>query len=72
MEIEDRIRTQIEAILVNDARNYSEIKQMAEDGEPLDASLPTEERNLYHRIINSYRNAVSEVNKLLEENIGSL
>jgi hypothetical protein len=72
MEIEDRIRTQIEAILVNDARNYSEIKQMAEDDEPLDATLPTEERNLYHRIINSYRNAVSEVNKLLEENIGSL
>jgi hypothetical protein len=72
MEIEDRIRTQIEAILVNDARNYSEIKNMAEDDEPLDASLPTEERNLYHRIINSYRNAVSEVNKLLEENIGSL
>ena len=72
MEIEDKIRTQIEAILVNDARNYSEIKKMAEDDEPLDASLPTEERNLYHRIINSYRNAVSEVNKLLEENIGSL
>jgi hypothetical protein len=72
MEIEDKIRTQIEAILVNDARNYTEIKKMAEDDEPLDASLPTEERNLYHRIINSYRNAVSEVNKLLEENIGSL
>jgi hypothetical protein len=72
MEIEDKIRTQIEAILVNDARNYSEIKSMAEENEPLDASLPTEERNLYHRIINSYRNAVSEVNKLLEENIGSL
>jgi hypothetical protein len=72
MEIEDKIRTQIEAILVNDARNYSEIKKMAEDDEPLEASLPTEERNLYHRIINSYRNAVSEVNKLLEENIGSL
>src|SRR5512136_1295218 len=72
MEIEDKIRTQIEAILVNDARNYSEIKSMAEEDEPLDASLPTEERNLYHRIINSYRNAVSEVNKLLEQNIGSL
>ena len=72
MEIEDKIRTQIEAILVNDARNYSEIKKMAEDDEPLDASMPTDERNLYHRIINSYRNAVSEVNKLLEENIGSL
>ena len=72
MEIEDRIRTQIEAILVNDARNYSEMKNMAEVDEPLDASLPTDERNLYHKIINSYRNAVSEVNKLLEENIGSL
>jgi hypothetical protein len=72
MEIEEKIRTQIEAILVNDARNYSEIKRMAEEDEPLDASLPTDERNLYHKIINSYRNAVSEVNKLLEENIGSL
>jgi hypothetical protein len=72
MELEERIRSQIEAILVNDARNYSEIKKMAEDDEPLDASLPDEERNLYHRIINSYRNAVNEVNKLLEESIESL
>jgi len=72
MGIEEKIRTQIEAILVNDARNYGEIKKMAEGDEPLDASLAMEERNFYHRIINSYRNAVSEVNKLLEENIGSL
>ena len=72
MEIEDRIRTQIEAILVNDARNFSEIKKMAAEDEPLEADVLTDERNLYHRIINSYRNAVSEVNKLLEENIGSL
>jgi transcriptional regulator with GAF, ATPase, and Fis domain len=72
MEIEERIRTQIEAILVNDARNFAEIKRMASDDEPLDADVTAEERNLYHRIINSYRNAVSEVNKLLEENIGSL
>jgi hypothetical protein len=73
MEIEDRIRTRIEAILVNDARNFSEIKKMAADDEPLEAEdILSDERNLYHRIINSYRNAVSEVNKLLEESIGSL
>jgi hypothetical protein len=73
MEIEDRIRTRIEAILVNDAKNFSEIKKMASDDEPLEAEdILTDERNLYHRIINSYRNAVSEVNRLLEESIGSL
>jgi hypothetical protein len=72
MEIEERIRSQIEAILINDAKNFSEIKKMASTDEPLDADALADERNLYHRIINSYRNAVSEVNKLLEENIGSL
>jgi hypothetical protein len=72
MEIEERIRSQIEAILINDARNFSEIKRMATDDEPLEAEALADERNLYHRIINSYRNAVSEVNKLLEQNIGSL
>jgi putative methionine-R-sulfoxide reductase with GAF domain len=72
MEIEDRIRTRIEAILVNDAKNYSEIKAMAEEGEPLESDALADERSLYHRIINSYRDAVSEVNKLLEENIRSL
>ncbi len=73
MEIEDRIRTRIEAILVNDARNFSEIKKMAAEDEPLEAvDILSDERNLYHRIINSYRNAVGEVNKLLEGSIGSL
>lgn len=72
MEIEERIRTRIEAILVNDARNFTEIRKMATSDEPLDAEILADERNLYHRIINSYRSAVSEVNKLLEENIGSL
>lgn len=72
MEIEDRIRSQIEAILINDAKNYSEIQKMASSDEPLEADALADERNLYHRIINSYRNAVSEVNKLLEQNIGSL
>ncbi len=72
MEIEDRIRSQIEAILIHDAKSFAEIKRMAADDEPLEADVLAEERNLYHRIINGYRNAVSEVNKLLEENIGSL
>jgi hypothetical protein len=72
MEIEERIRTRIEAILVNDARNFTEIQKMAAEDEPLETDLLADERNLYHRIINSYRNAVSEVNKLLEENIGSI
>jgi len=72
MELEERIRSQIEALLVNDARNFTEIKNNASSDEPLEAEALADERNLYHRIINSYRNAVSEVNKLLEENIGSL
>jgi hypothetical protein len=72
MELEDSIRSQIEAILVNDARNFNEIKSMAAEDEPFEGEVLSDERNLYHRIINGYRNAVSEVNKLLEQNIGSL
>ncbi|HSW38709.1 MAG TPA: hypothetical protein VLL97_04385, partial [Acidobacteriota bacterium] len=72
MEIEERIRYRIEAILVNDARNISEIKKMAEDDDLPGADALADERNLYQRIITSYRSAVNEVNKLLEENIGSL
>jgi hypothetical protein len=72
MEIEDRIRTQIEAILVNDARNFTEIRRSAAEDEPLEAGELEEERNLYHRIIHSYKNAINEVNKLLEQNIESL
>ncbi len=72
MELEQRIRNQIEAILVNDARNFNEIKSMAAEDEPFEGEVLDDERNLYHRVINGYRNAVSEVNKLLEQNIGSL
>jgi len=72
MDIEGRIRTRIEAILVNDAKNYAELKSMATDGDPFDEDPFAEERNLHQRIINSYRSAVSEVNGLLEENIGYL
>jgi uncharacterized protein YigA (DUF484 family) len=72
MNIEDRIRSRIEAILLNDARNYAEIKGMAEGEEPFGVDSFEEERNLYQRIINNYRSAISEVNQLLEENVGFL
>jgi len=72
MDIEDRIRSQIEAILINDARNQAEMANMATDDEPLESDPFSEERNLYQRMINSYRNAVKEVNDLLEENVGFL
>jgi uncharacterized protein YigA (DUF484 family) len=72
MNIEDRIRSRIEAILINDARNYAEIKGMAEGDEPFGDDSFEEERNLYQRIINNYRSAISEVNQLLEENVDFL
>ena len=72
MDIEGRIRSRIEAVLLNDARNYDEMKMMTSGEDPMDGDPFAEERNLYQRIINSYRNAVSEVNGLLEENIGYL
>jgi GAF domain-containing protein len=72
MDIESRIRSRIEAILTNDAKNHAEIKRMATEDEPLEIDPFAEERNFYQRIINSYRNAVSEVNGLLEENVGFL
>ncbi len=72
MNIEDRIRSRIEAILVNDAKIYAEMKGMADSEEPLSGDAFEEERNLYQRIINNYRSAVSEVNQLLEESVGFL
>ncbi|MBZ5498724.1 MAG: GAF domain-containing protein [Acidobacteriia bacterium] len=72
MDIEGKIRSRIEAILINDAKNYAEMKMMASQEEPLEDDPFAEERNLYQRIINNYRNAVSEVNGLLEENVGFL
>ncbi len=72
MNIEDQIRSRIEAILLNDAKNYAELRDMAESDEPFDTDTFEEERNLYQRIINNYRSAVSEVNKLLEESVGFL
>lgn len=71
MDIEDRIRSRIEAILTNDAKNRAEVMSVAGD-EPLQADPFEEERNLYQRILQTYRNAVSEVNHILEENVGFL
>jgi hypothetical protein len=72
MDIEDRIRTRIEAILINDARNQAEVAKVAADEELLESDPFSEDRNLYQRMINSYRSAVKEVNYLLEENVGFL
>jgi hypothetical protein len=67
--IEGKIRSRIEAILVNDAKNYAAMRAMASDEEPLEVEPFAEERNLYQRIINSYRSGIGEVNSLLEENV---
>jgi hypothetical protein len=72
MDIEERIRSRIEAILINDARNDAEIKSMASTDEPVESDPFAEERNLYQRIINGYRSAVNRVNNLFEETIGFL
>ena len=72
MDIEDKIRSRIEAILLNDARNCAELRMAASDDDPVESDPFAEERNLYQRIISSYRSAVSEVNSLLEENVGFL
>jgi putative methionine-R-sulfoxide reductase with GAF domain len=72
MDIEDRLRSRIEAILMNDAKNHAEITQMAAPDEPLETDPFAEERNLYQRIISNYRNALSQVNTLLEEHVDFL
>jgi uncharacterized protein YigA (DUF484 family) len=72
MEIEERIRSRIEAILVNDARSHAEIRTMVSSDEPIEHDPFAEERNLYQRILSSYRSAISEINNLLEENVGFL
>ncbi len=69
MEIEERLKSRIEAILINDARSLDEINRMAAPEEPLDSDPFAEERNLYQRIISNYKSAVSHVNSLLEEHI---
>lgn len=70
--IEERIRSRVEAILVNDAKNDAEVCMMASSDEPFEHDPFAEERNLYQRTLNSYRSAISEVNDLLEESVGFL
>ena len=72
IDLEGKIRSRIEAVLINDARNYDEMRTVATEEDPLENDPFAEERNLYQRIISSYRSAVSEVNGLLEENVGFL
>ncbi len=72
MDIEGKIRSRIESILSNDLKNSAEIQRMAISEEPLEIDPFEEDRNLYQRIINNYRAAVSEVNGLLEHNINLL
>lgn len=72
MDIEGKIRSRVEAILINDARNSAEMKLMATEEEPLENDPFAEERNVYQRIISSYRNALREVNGVLKENTGFL
>jgi hypothetical protein len=71
-DLEGKIRSRLEAILINDARNQAEVKSMSNGEDPLDVDPFAEEKNLYQRIINNYRNAIGEVNNLLEENISQI
>ena len=43
-DIEGKIRSKIEAILINDARTYSELRMMATGEEPFDSDPFSEER----------------------------
>jgi hypothetical protein len=72
MDLEARIRSRIETILISDARKHADVKLMAASDEPFDEDPFEEERNLYQRIINNYRSAVNDTNALLEENIAFL
>ncbi len=69
METEEWIRSRIEAILANDARNHAEVRRVvSEEGFPA-AGESGGERNLYQRVIHTYRNAIAEVNRRFEEHV---
>jgi len=69
METEEWIRSRIEAILANDARNHAEVRRVASAEGIAAAEGSGEERNLYQRVINTYRNAIADVNRRFEENV---
>jgi len=68
-DIEEKIRSRIEAVLLNDARNGDDLRTMTIPEDPVEVDPFAEDRNLYQRIINSYRNVVGEVSGLLEETV---
>jgi len=68
METEEKIRGRIEAILTSDARSRAEVQQNSCDELPPEMGDFARERDLYRRILNTYRTAISEVNTRLEEN----
>jgi GAF domain len=72
MDIESRVRERIESLLVNNARGQAELRNLDSADGPLGTNDIEEERDLYHRIINSYRSALAEVNSLLETHIDFL
>ena len=72
MDIESRVRERIESLLVHNARSQAELRNLDSEDGPLGTDDFEEERDLYHRIINSYRSALSEVNGLLETHIDYL
>ena len=62
MDIESRIRSRIDEILRNEARSSAALTEMAADDEPPVLDPRLRERDLYERIILTYRSAVTEVN----------
>jgi hypothetical protein len=72
MDIESTIRTRIESILLNHQRNREEVRSALEDDAATDSDGFEEERELYDRVIASYRSALGEMNGLLDEHIGFL
>ncbi len=69
MDTDDRIRSRIEAILTNDARNRAEVQRVASEEDVCRVEGPDEERDLYLRVISTYRSAIAQVNSRLEENV---
>ncbi len=69
METEEWIRSRLESILANDARNHAEVRRVAsEEGFPAPEGK-REESGLYQRVIHTYRTAIAEVNRRFEENV---
>ncbi len=64
----DGTHAQLESILTSEAHHSAVLA----DGQPAGSELSAPDKEYYERIINTYRNAVREVNDLFEENIAFL